>query len=627
MFIVFIVGLLSNGVMIAAASDLEVMVGGKVITDKGEWFTPLNAPNNKVALFSEQRDGFSLYNRSGAPMVITSISLVPDPEAVEEEWTLQTADLKHQPLQFQETVIEPGNRFDFFIRYYPVQSKHLGATITITYNTSQEFSFRISGKGRDNAVFHSASKTIAQKLFGGPLTDEMTTGMVMDGKGRVFFSGQVTEVVDKFAYDIFYGCINPDNTLGWARLWSGPFRESSPDSGQNAETGGTANAIGMDEDGFIYIAGSVSPGKSNNNFAVLIMKINPDTGEPVWEKAWRPEWPGALLAKHSAEAYGLDVRNGQVYITGTTGAGIDGSDALVLILSLSAQDGSLLYQQYLDPIPKTNDRGYAVRTDGKGSVYIGGLTGKYGLLAKLTESPDKKGVQIAWVREVNMGWGSNINCLDLDAEGNLYISADRRGAATFFSVLKMDPDGNLLWGKTYKGGNNKNNNVSVVKVLGDFVFAGGRTGQGWYDSQMGDALVVKLNTADGKERWSAFYYTGKGPDEMCEHRIKGLAVKDDELILLGQVYSSSFNGVRYWGYWYDGVGAVEDFKPGHIKDLGMKPEDAQIIPHGEVKDASGMRTLVDLAELLPFQDAVQKHDGKAPDGDVMFWRLKLKEKQ
>lgn len=598
---------------------LEIMVGGKVLKSGGEWFTPMNSASNKVALFSEQREGFSIYNKSSAQITVNKIDLAPDKEAALEEFTLQTADVKPQPLNFQETVIEPGKRFDFYVRYYPVQSKHLGAQVTITYNGSQTYSFRISGKGRDKAIFSGKTQTLVQKLFGGPETDEMVTGMVMDNQGRVFFSGQVTSVEDKFAYDIFYGCILQDNTLAWAKLWSGPFRDYSRDSGQNDETGGTANAIGLDVEGFIYLTGSVSPSKTNNNYAVLAMKINPDTGEPVWEKFWRPEWPSSLLSKHSAEAYGLDIKDGLIYITGTTGAGVEGSDALVLLLALSTEDGSLKHQYYVDPIPKTNDRGYAIEADEKGNLYLGGLMGKYGLLVKLSAADFK----VAWAKEINLGWGSNINCLDTDQEGNVYLSCDCRGANTFFTILKVSPQGELCWGKTYAGSNNKNNNTNIVKVVGDAVYAGGRTGQGWYDAQMGDAKILKLNAADGKELWSAFYFNGKGPDEMCEHRVKGLAFAGDELVMVGQVYSGSLNGVRFWGYWYDGVGALKDYKPKHVKDLGMKPEGAMAIPKGEVRDASGHRKLLDLKERLVWQDADLKHDGKAPDGDLIFWRLKM----
>ncbi|MCP3923403.1 MAG: hypothetical protein GY714_12560 [Desulfobacterales bacterium] len=45
---------------------------------------------------------------------------------------------------------------------------------------------------------------------------------------------------------------------------------------------------------------------------------------------------------------------------------------------------------------------------------------------------------------------------------------------------------------------------------------------------------------------------------------------------------------------------------------------------GSVKNASRARKLVDISRALLFQDADKKHNGKAPDGYLIFWRLKLK---
>ena len=604
------------------AQDLEVMTGGKVVKNGGSWFIPMNSSSSKVALFSEQREGFSIYNKGKAPLVIDSVALVRGKDVVAEELTLQTADLKPKPLAFKKTTIAPKKRFDFYVRLYPVQSRSLGGTVNIGYAGGKKFTFSVKGTGRDKAVFTGRFATSRHMLLGGPKTDEMVTGMVADKAGNIYFAGQVTGVKDRFAYDLFYGRIDADGSLAWAKLWAGPFRDYTRDPGQNDETGGSSNAIAIDDDGYIYLAGSVSPSKQNNNFAALILKIDPKSGETVWEKLWRPAWPSALLAKHSAEAYALDVRGGHVYVVGTTGAAVENSNALVFLLSMSAKDGALEFQRYVDPTPRSTDRGYCVRADGKGNVYVGGLAAKVSLLIKFTAA-NTPGPKVAWAKTVSTGWGSNINCLDVDAEGSVYASVDRRGATTHLSFLKLSPEGELLWGKTYDGGSNKNNNCACLKVVGDALFVGGRTGQSWYDAQMGDAKLIKVAAKDGKELWSAFYFTGKGPDELGEHRVKGIALSGKTIHLLGQVYTGSMNGVRYWGYWYDGVSKLSGYKPA-IKDLGMKAGSGKDISAGALKDAAGARTLADLAKLVPWQDAAAKHDGHGPDADMMYWKLDVK---
>lgn len=606
----------------ARGGEVEVMSAGKVIPPDGSWAIPANMGANAVALFSEQREPFSIYNKTDAALSIEAIELTRGPGAMEEEFALQNTALKPGPLNFSKTEVQPKKSFDFYVRYYPVQSQELTASVTVTYGGGKKVTWRLTAKGRDKAVFTERLKLAAHKVFGGPGTDEMITGMAADAKGNVFFAGQVTQVKDKFAYDIFYGKVAPDGQLAWAKLWSGPFRDYARDPGQNDETGGSAGAIDVDEEGFLYLAGAVSPDKNNNNYAALAMKIDPATGEPVWEKAWRPEWPGQLLAKHSAEGYALDVQSGHVYVVGTTGAGEDNSDARAFLLSLSAKDGSVEFQRCVDPTPKSNDRAYCVRADGQGNVYVGGQASNAGLLVKFKDAAGGS-PKVAWARRLETGLGSNVNCLEVDGQGNAYASLDRRGAQTFFSFLKFGPDGGLLWGRTYEGGSNKNNNCSFVKLVGDALYAGGRTGQSVYDAQMGDGCLLKVGAADGAEVWSAFYFCGKGPDELAEHRVKGLSSVGDRLYLLGQVYTGNHNGVRYWGYWYNGVNKLADYKP-DVKALELKEDGARDMPKGEAKDAKAMRELHDLAKLVPWQDAPAKRDGAGPDGELIYWQLDAK---
>ena len=605
-----------------AAAELRVQSGSKVIADGGTWNIPMNSVGSKVALFSEQREPFSLRNDGGSALRVSSIEVEPAGGVMAEEFSLQNTELVPGPLDFSPTEVAAGGSFDFYVRFYPVQSGERTATVTVTCGGGERTSFQVTGRGRDDARFTGAFSTAATRLFGGRETDEMVTGMAADAQGNVYFAGQVTGVEDKFAYDLFYGKISADGALAWAKLWNGPFRDYSRDPGQNDETGGAAGAIDVDEQGYVYLTGSVSPSRYNNNFAALVLKADPATGEIVWEKLWRPDWPSSLLAKHSAEAYALDVAGDRVYVVGTTGAAEESSDALAFVLGLSAGDGTLQFQRYFDPTPKSNDRAYAVRADGRGNLYVGGLAAKVSLLAKLTGA-ESGAPEVAWVKTLETGWGSNLGCLDLDEAGNVYASVDRRGATTAFSFLKLDPDGNLLWGRTYTGGNNKNNNCSFVYVDGGDLYVGGRTGQSWYDAQMGDGKLLKVRAEDGSPVWSVFYYTGKGPDELAEHRVRGIAVRGGRIYSVGQVYTGNKNGVRYWGYWYEGVSGLEPYTP-DVEDLGLGPGSGKPMPDGAVRDASGARKLLDLGGRLEWQEAAGKTDGDPPDGELIYWRLEAK---
>ena len=587
--------------------------------DIGAWHIPMNSSGSKVALFSEQREPFSIYNRSAAPLRIQSLELSPGVEAVAEELTLQNTELAPKPLIFAPVTLAPQKSFDFYVRYFPVQSRTITATITVGYGEGKKEAFAISGSGRDNALFAESFTLATHKVFGGANTDEMITGMVADASGGVFFAGQATGVRDRFAHDLFYGKIAPDGSLAWAKLWNGPFRDYSRDPGQNEETGGSANAIDVDEDGDFYLCGSHSPDQYNNNFAALVVKVSGRDGSILWEKVWRPDWPDRLVARHGAGAYALDVNGGGVLVVGTTGGAVEEANALALILCLSAKDGSILFQRTVDPTPRSTDRAYAVHCDGRGNAYVGGIAARTSLLIKLSGVATAQ-PKVTWVKTLDTGLGSSINSLDVDAAGNVYAAIDRRGAQTFLSFLKLSPEGELLWGRTYDGGANDNNNTGFIKVAGDAVYAGGRTGQSAYDAQMGDGKLIKASALDGQEIWSAFYYGGKGPTTLAEHRLKGLAVVGQSIYVLGQVYTGNANGVRYWGYWYKGVSKLTDYRP-KVTDLGLGEGSGKDIPAGAVREASALRELVDLSRLWVFQNAPEKRDGVPPDGQMIYWKL------
>ena len=611
--------MLALGGFTVAAQDAPgptVMAEGKEFMSGDRYWIPMNTETNSLALFSESVQTISIYNKTSAEMTLNKIELARAVGVMDEEFTLLTEKGKREPLDFKEAKLEASKGvYGLRVRFYPVESGERNATITITYNTDKTFSLKLAGRGRESAKFFSGGATKLHKLFGASKTDEMLSTAVGDAEGNIYFSGQATQIVDRFSTDIIYGRINADGSLAWAKLWNGPFMDKSPDSGQNAETGGTANSLALDEQGNLYLCGVNSDDKANSIFSALIMKVDGKTGEPLWEKLWRNEWAKSALGKHSSEAYGLTVRGSRVFVTGF-------SYGDILFLALNAADGTTAFQRSIDLTPGSNDRGYAIAAAADGSVVIGGLASDRACLLKFTGC-NGNAPQLAWSRRVDMGRGSNINCIDLDKDGNIYASLDRRGATTFFSAAKFSAAGKLAWGKTYAGTAGDRNNTHVVRVMGDQVLVGGRLGaSGVYDTAGGDGLLLGLSTADGSEKWSAFYYTGTGPDENGEHRIKGAFITGKTLTVVGQGYTGSRNGERFWGYWYNGVTKLEDYAPG-VEELAHDAGLAKDIAKGASKDAKEARQIVDLKDKLEWRDAKGKV-GEPSDGDISVWQIELR---
>lgn len=598
-----------SGVLVAMAEGLEFKDGDR-------YWVPMNSETSSLALFSESVQVITLYNKTGAEITLDKVELELGQGVEPEEFTLLKNQIKREPLEFSQTKLEAGKgAYALKVRLYPVESGERNATLKYTYNTDKTFSLKLATRGRDKAKFFSHGKTTLHKLFGGVKTDEMLSTAVGDAQGNIYFSGQATQIADRFSTDIFYGRVNADGSLAWAKLWHGPFMDRSPDSGQNAETGGTSNSLALDGEGNLYFCGSTSGDKSNSLFSALVVKVDGKTGEPIWEKLWRPEWAKSELARHNADAYAVCVRGGRVFVTGSAIG-----NAEVLFLALNAADGSLAFQRTFDITGGYNDRGYAIAAGADGSVVIGGLASDRAFLAKLAGC-DGASPSLAWIKRVDLDRASGINCVDIDAAGNIYASLDRRGATTFLSAAKFLPDGSLAWAKTYSGTAGDGNNTHLVRVMGDTLLVGGRhVASGIYD---GDGLLMALDTDNGGMKWSAFYHTGTGPDEAVQHRIKGAFVTGTTLTIIGQSYTGSRNGVRYWGYWYNGINELEDYAPA-VDAMTVSEGAFKDVPKGELREAKEARQVINPMDKVQWVDANTK-TGEPSDADVSVWQIKLKD--
>lgn len=574
--------------------------------------------------FSYSRHSLTLKNEGAADLAVDGFAIAMDPPGIDGEWRVVDPKIS-QPTDLGQVnaTVAPGKGLDFDLYFYPFASGPRSATVKITVGANHDvYSFTTKGRGRDNAELSPDVKSTVETLWGDPKGDGVTSGMATDGAGAAFVSMNVTQWLDGFSNDIGVAGIKKDGSLGWAKTWHEDFDQRSPDPGQNGESGGSADSIAYGAEGGVYVVGRRSQSAANSVFQTFLLRANGATGALDWARGWTPEnTPVPSMAKHSSQGYAVSAALAdRVLVTGESGSG------KLQLVALSKADGSLVWNREIDVAVGSNDRGHAIAADANGNAYIGGLTNGRGLLLRVTgcNTADPK---LAWVRKLDMGIGSNINSLAIDpASGDVLASLDRRGATTQFSVARVTAAGDVLWAKTWDDQNSgDNNNTYVVRVNGGEVLVGGRIAFTPFDTQYGEGFLLGLDLADGAYKFGSFYYTGKGAEEMTEHRVKGIATELGQLRVAAQSYTNGLDMDHYWGFWYQAPDYTLELPAGtgalRLADYALAAADVTATSV-MTTPAGGVHVLDGKAWVAPQASAVygplRERKGAGGDGSMMF---------
>lgn len=567
-----------------------------------------------IPVLTSSQDPFTIENEADGDITLDDIAIAIAGDVQGEEFAYLDKDVK--PAAFAATKLAKGGKFDFYLNCTPVQTGERSATVTITYSgaASGSFSYKYLCHGTQGAVFAVPPADVKASVYGGPgnSEDELFGAMVTDAMGNAYLTSTSELAQDR----LNVVQVKADGTLGWSKQFKANFDLKAPDSLQNGQTGGTSGSLAIGPDGSLYLVAQASWSASNNNYYVYVAKMKSTDGSVVWEKAWGRKTKLAI-ASDSSNPYAIDATGTTVYVTGTT---LDA--AKVLVLALKADTGAVQFQKELEVVAGSNDKGFAVRYDATSkALYLGGQrSGNAGLLVKLAAA-DGTNPTLAWAKSVNLGTGGQVTGLELDAMGNVYAAMRVASGGTGYFIGSVDGTGKLRWSKQYAGNPSDTNDSHVVRLLDGSLWAGGRLGVPNFDSQFGDALLLKLDPATGAEQASAFYYSGKKAEQLGEHRVKGIGVANGKLVLGMQVYTATMNGVRYDGYWYKQPGMLVDGMLSLTAENGAGLADiATGIVQGP-NDANGANLGVQVAAppaTFKFQPARDKHDGAPPDADMMF---------
>jgi len=310
--------------------------------------------------------------------------------------------------------------------------------------------------------------------------DTFGYAVATDSSNNIYIVG-TTQTFGGEDFDMVLQEYDQSCNLLYTQQWGGP--------GNDIPRGITVDALDN-----VYITGSTDS-FSNGTTQIFLLKYNPWGGQQ-FSKIWTFNWGNSYGNGIAADRFG------NVYVVGTiTGRG--GTDAVLLKYD---PFGDLLYEKSLgsifnQPLNGTvNDYGTGVAVDSGGDVYVTGYTYSFGptagvsavFLAKFDPSGNLLGVHI---------WGGIRNdfatSIAVDLDGNAYVVGYTKsyslnpGIPSAF-LLKFDPEGNLLFERTW-GGNRGDFAYGVAVDLDENVYVTGYTYSFGPNSQGMNFFILKYD--------------------------------------------------------------------------------------------------------------------------------------
>ena len=305
-----------------------------------------------------------------------------------------------------------------------------------------------------------------------------------------------------------------------------------------------AKIIKIDQDGFIYVAGTIYTSSGIKNYGVI--KYTP-AGDTLWVRYYTNI--GAL----EVELYDMTIDNNNNiivtgYCTGTTlsdcatvkwdsdgnllwaklydSGDIDMANALavdqsgnICITGVTSKpyqsynyltikynpDGDTLWTHTFDGNDGAMDVAETVAVDNTGSIIVSGTThSQWGTRDIVTLKLNTAGDTV-WLSQYNSPQNGNENLMDLAVDGsnNIYLAGltYNNNLTNNIVLIKYSPAGDTVWTRKYSGTGNDNNVSDIVLDNSGNIYVTGHT----YNAGTGfDYLTIKYNSS-GMRQWVKTY--------------------------------------------------------------------------------------------------------------------------
>ena len=275
--------------------------------------------------------------------------------------------------------------------------------------------------------------------WGGPATDQ-GVAVTIDSSGAIYAVGS-TSSFGGGGQDVLIVKYSSAGTVDFAKTWGGGGNEY-------------ATAIAVGPDGNIFVSGATN-GFGSGWYDAFLLKLNKN-GALIWGTTWGGG------SYETGEGIAFD-SGGNIYLVGQTYSFGPCCSSSVLIKFNS--NGAVL-QTVSYKGPATYDTGLSIAVDSNQNVIVAGISWDYSVYplhnSILILKYDALG-KLLWSKNWSStfpaqdeSWG--FNAVTTDNAGNIYIGGRHSDQCNTFdfsqcdfrsSALKLNPDGDFLWARTW----------------------------------------------------------------------------------------------------------------------------------------------------------------------------------
>ena len=281
--------------------------------------------------------------------------------------------------------------------------------------------------------------------------------------------------------------------LVWANYESSPVWDRAY-GGSNYDVG---KDIALDPDGYyVVVGGTKSLGTGNYDYWIL--KIDPETGDTVWAKTY-----GGSGYDYAS---GVDVDPGGFYIVNGITASFGAGQHDFWVLKIDASTGDTVWSRTVGGADF--DQGFDVMVDGDGNYVLIGSSRTYGT------SGTYDGYVVKMDPDGNVLWSTSIGGSDFDRlfavaeDGNAYIVAGYEESPDVNSdtsrqgwIIKLDKGtGSVIWNRSFGGPSYDVFMDVMVDSAGYYIVAGRTASFGAGDR---DGWLLKIEPSTGDTLWSS----------------------------------------------------------------------------------------------------------------------------